>query len=217
MSIPGRDEAAALLLSLHPPAWHLRHSRAVAEVAAWLAACCRGQGIAVDRHLVEAAGLLHDVDKLPLEWPATARRRREHRAVHGEAGADWLTDRGFPELARAVAAHPVTRLADDVWWARWNAAGSLEERLVVYADKRAGQRLESMADRFASWRRRYPPAAGGRQGAWSAAIYERVQTRAAALEAEVCLAAGIRPDEVRRLRWTAAALDRAAAPARTAA
>ena len=38
MTVPGRVEAAELLLSLDPPAWFLRHARAVAEVAAWLAA-----------------------------------------------------------------------------------------------------------------------------------------------------------------------------------
>ncbi len=38
MSVPSRRAAAALLLSLDPPAWHLRHARAVAEVAAFLAA-----------------------------------------------------------------------------------------------------------------------------------------------------------------------------------
>ena len=39
---------------------------------------------------------------------------------------------------------------------RWAAFASREERIVAYADRRAGQRLESMDARFASWRRRYP-------------------------------------------------------------
>jgi hypothetical protein len=56
-----------------------------------------------------------------------------------------------------------------------------------------------MDARFASWRRRYP-------GAWDAATERRVRTRAAKLEAEVCRAAGIKPGDVRRLPWTAAAL-----------
>ena len=65
MSIPNRRDSAGLLLSLDPPPWHLRHSRAVAETAAWLAWRAVAAGRSLDRRLVEAAALLHDVDKLP--------------------------------------------------------------------------------------------------------------------------------------------------------
>src|SRR4051812_525875 len=64
MSVPDRVEAARLLLRLQPPPWHLRHSRAVAETAAWLAARIAARAIPVDRRLVESAALLHDIDKL---------------------------------------------------------------------------------------------------------------------------------------------------------
>ena len=74
---------------------------------------------------------------------------------HGDGSADWLSRRGHPELARAVADHPVTRLADGEAFRRWSAFATREERIVAYADKRAGPRLEPMAARFASWRRRY--------------------------------------------------------------
>jgi hypothetical protein len=197
MSVPGRLEAAALLLSLAPPPWFERHSRAVAEVAAWLAARIETAGIAIDRRLVESAALLHDVDKiLPGDDPA-------RRLPHGEGSANWLTRRGHRELARTVAAHPVTRLADGEAFRRWSAFATREERVVAYADKRAGQRLESMDDRFASWRRRYPAG-------WSTAQARAVRVRAARLEADVCRAAGVAPDEVRRLRWTGPALRAAA-------
>lgn len=206
MSIPGRGEAAALLFSLDPPAWHLRHSRAVAEVAGWLAARCESRGIRVDRRLVEAASLLHDIDKL---LPEDGHQRQ---LPHGEGAARWLAGRGCGELAAAVASHPVTRLADDAWYARWSETASLEERLVAYADKRAGQRLEPMEARFASWQRRYPPADGERHPAgWSRLTIDRVRVRAAALETGVCSDAGVRPETVRRLRWTAGALRRARA------
>jgi hypothetical protein len=176
MTVPGRVEAAELLLSLDPPAWFLRHARAVAEVASWLAArtATATRTSQVDRSLVEAAALLHDADKvLPAGDPA--------------------------ELGPAVAAHPVTRLVDAERYRAWAAVASLEERIVAYADKRAGQRLEPMAARFASWQRRYP-------GGWSAAEAVAVRRRADYLESDVCRAAGVAPNEVRRLRWTGAAL-----------
>jgi hypothetical protein len=193
MTVPGRVEAASLLLSLDPPPWLLRHARAVAEVAGWLAARIEARGVLVDRRLVESAALLHDVDKaLPAGDPAPDLR-------HGDGSAAWLTRAGHPELARPVAAHPVTRLLDGDGYRRWAAFASREERIVAYADKRAGQRLETMDARFGSWRRRYPAA-------WTDADLRAVRTRADRLEADVCRAAGVVPAEVARLAWTGAAL-----------
>lgn len=203
MTVPGRVEAANLLLSLDPPPWFVRHSRAVAEVAAWLAGEISARGVAVDRALVESAALLHDVDKvLPESHPARG-------LPHGEGSAAWLTSAGHPELARAVASHPVTRLLDADAFRRWAGFASREERIVAYADKRAGQRLESLDARFASWRRRYPPDP---RGVWRDADMAAVQRRAARLEADVCRAAGIEPTQVRRLRWTGRALEAARLP-----
>lgn len=203
MMAPGRTEAAALLLSLDPPPWFLRHSRAVAEVAAWLAGRTERRGTWLDRSLVEAAALLHDTDKiLPVTDPARG-------LPHGEGSAAWLERHGYPELRPAVAAHPVTRLLDEASFQAWVVGAGLEAHVVAYADKRAGQRLESMSARFASWDRRYP-------GTWSPAERRAVRERARWLEATVCDAAGARPDEVARLRWTGAALVRASAGSRAA-
>ncbi len=118
---------------------------------------------------------------------------------HGEGSAAWLARQGHPELGPAVAAHPVTRLVDGERHRAWAADASPEERIVAYADKRAGQRLETMAARFASWQRRYP-------GGWSPAEAAAVRRRADELESDVCRAAGVAPNQVRRLRWTGAAL-----------
>ena len=202
MTVPGRVEAAKLLLSLDPPAWFLLHARAVAEVASWLAARTAAATSArpIDRSLVEAAALLHDVDKLlPAADPAVG-------LPHGEGSAAWLARRGHRELGAVVAAHPVTRLVDGERHRAWVAGASQEERIVAYADKRAGQRLEPMAERFASWQRRYP-------GGWSSAEAVAVRRRADELESDVCRAAGIAPTDVRRLRWTGAAFRAARSPA----
>jgi HD superfamily phosphodiesterase len=188
MSVPTRAAAAALLLSLDPPAWHVRHARAVAEIAGFLAMRCAARGERVDRALVEAAALLHDVDKaLPRSDPARALR-------HGEGSAAWLAARGFGELGPAAAMHSVTRLVDDGADA-WLATASLAELIVAYADKRAGQRLESMDARFAGWRRRYP-------GGWSTEAGAAARARADRLELTVCRCAGVEPGQVRRLPWT---------------
>lgn len=208
MSVPSRVEAAALLRSFDPPPWFLRHSRAVAEIAAWLAARATAGGHRVDRSVVEAAALLHDIDKL-LDPSDPARH-----LPHGDGSAAWLDAAGHPELAPAVAAHPVVRLGHGNGAEAWLARATLEERIVAYADKRAGQRLEPVDARFASWERRYPPlprtspsTPEERAGAgWDQATLGLVRGRVARLERDVCSIAGTRPEHVRRLAWTGAAL-----------
>jgi hypothetical protein len=195
MTIPDRQEAARLLRSLDPPAWFVRHATVVADVAAWLGARAVDQRHALDRALVESAALLHDVDKLP---GATVPDTR-----HGDGSATWLTERGYPELGPVVRDHPVTRLESPSFDA-WLAAAPLEALIIAYADKRGGQHLETMDQRFASWRRRYPSG-------WDPTTEATVRERARTLEAAVCGAAGIRAAEVRRLRWSRDALAAAAA------
>jgi hypothetical protein len=140
---------------------------------------------------VEAAALLHDVDKiLPKDDPARA-------LGHGFGSAAWLARRGHPELEAAVAAHPVTRLVT-AEAERWLDTATPEERIVAYADKRARQRILSMAARFARWARR--------RDALSPALGGTVWLRARRLEADVCAFADTRPEAVGRLRWTGPAL-----------
>ena len=188
MTIPSRREAARLLASLGPPAWFLAHACAVADTAAWLARRAAANGHRGDAELVATAALLHDVDKLP----SVAAPGR-----HGEGSAAWLAGRGMGALGPVVRDHPVTRLAES-GYETWAATASIEARIVAYADKRAGQRLESMASRFADWRRRYPSETD--------TLTTLLAERAERLEREVCALAGVAPDEVRRLRWSRRAL-----------
>ena len=159
-------------------------------------------GHPLDRRLVESAALLHDVDKLPAVHAEVA------ELAHGAGSAEWLAKRGHPELGDAIAGHPVTRLADGAWFDQWLPRASREALVVAYADKRAGQKLESMPDRFDSWERRYPPEARAQRarGTWSPETLAAVRKRAEALEARVCNLAGIAPADVRRLDWTSRAI-----------
>ena len=211
MTVPVRREAARLLLSLDPPAWSVRHACAVADVASWLAHAIARNGTPVDVRAVEAAALLHDVDKIPAGRMAGLR--------HGDGSAAWLAARGMGELSPLVRDHPVPRLADDADAARL-ATAPVEARIIAYADKRAGQRLVPMAARFRSWQRRYPtgpadPVPGTHDrppsgSGWADETANLVVARADALEREICGLAGVEPHGVRRLRWSRRALRQAA-------
>jgi putative nucleotidyltransferase with HDIG domain len=198
MAVPTRAEALSLLMSTHPSPRLLQHVTVVAEVAAFLAVRAGRAGLAVDRRLVETAALLHDIDKaLPADHPVKA-------LGHGRAGAEWLSQAGHAELARAVAGHPVMTLdAPDA--AEWVEHGPLEERIVCYADKRATQRLISLDQRFERWRRRHPEYVEQ---------LDRTLARARRLETRLCEQLAIRPDEVERVRWVEPARDRAEANGR---
>jgi hypothetical protein len=168
----------------------------VADIAAFLAARVEGSGHTINVPLVEAAGLLHDVDKALPDGHAL-------RALgHGHAGAEWARQNGHAEIAAALANHPVMRLANDEHYLPWVHGATVEERLVAYADKRARQDLVSLDDRFSEWLARHgatPQMAVARE-------------RADALEREVCAAAGIAPTDVRRQPWALDALAAAASP-----
>ena len=187
MTIPGRREAARLLTSLEPPAWFVRHACAVADVAAWLAARTRAHGTAVDVGLVEAAALLHDVDKLPLA-AAPAHLR------HGDGSAAWLAAHGMAELGPVVRDHPVTRLAE-----RPSRLGRRPHR------PRPGSwrtRTSARASGSSRWTPASPRGDGATRPAGTTTPRHSSPTRARELERAVCEAAGVAPGDVRRLRWS---------------
>lgn len=61
MTVPGPTETASILLSLDPPTWFLRHSWAVAGIAAVLAARAELAAHHLDRRPVKAVAHLHDI------------------------------------------------------------------------------------------------------------------------------------------------------------
>jgi hypothetical protein len=117
---------------------------------------------------------------------------------HGAAGAAWLSEAGHPELAKALVAHPVSRLGEP-GAAEWVSDAGIEERIVTYADKRATQRVVSLEQRFERWHRKHPEYTEG---------LDRALAMACRLEAELCETVGIEPTAVERLRWVDDAIAR---------
>lgn len=89
--VPTAAECEAILLMLKVPPRVVAHGRAVAAVAAELASRLHLKGLSLDRELVQAAALLHDL----------ARTQPDH----ARAGAEALVRLGYPGVASCVASH----------------------------------------------------------------------------------------------------------------
>src|SRR5437773_1686662 len=142
MAIPNAEEAHRILVARWLPAGSVAHSEGVARVAKDAAQRLEAAGIPIDVGLVEAAALLHDVDKL---------ETRGGRGVHGLTGAAMLESMGFGELAPPVVGHPVSALLDDRRFPRgWPSV------VVSVADKHVAQTFMTIEERLDDMARRYP-------------------------------------------------------------
>jgi len=120
-----------------------RHSTVVAWGAYALAVMMLNRGVAVDPILAHRGGLLHDIDKI-----ATL----GENGRHGEMGADFLLEKGYPHIAAIVRGHIMHRIlepnADDRPW---------EEKLVFFVDKLVeGDEFVTFGKRFEALKTRYP-------------------------------------------------------------
>jgi putative nucleotidyltransferase with HDIG domain len=183
MAIPTPAQAEEILRSLALPDGIVVHSRGVTRVARAAAQLVADAGIPIDLDLVEAAALLHDLDK-PL-----IRRTGE---PHGLVAARQLAEMGYPELGPAVASHPVSCLVDDERFPRgWPSV------IVAVADRHVAQEFMTIDQRIDDMLRRHPDYRRS---------LEAARRPAHALEQELADAAGLEPDVlVARLReaWAA--------------
>jgi putative nucleotidyltransferase with HDIG domain len=195
MSIPTRNEAAAILARVVTKQKLINHMSSSAEVCAFMCAQMKARGVAVDSDLAESAALLHDIDK-------ALRPEDPYRELgHGAGGAQWLIDHGYAELADAVRNHPVNVIGNAPSYEEWSAANSLEAKLANYGDKRSLQDIVTLDERFERWYKRYP------DNPMEPIAHERFRR----VEAELCALAGVTPDEVERVPWVDAALRQARA------
>lgn len=185
MAVPDRSTARRLLADANLPDGIVVHSEGVARVATAAAAMLAEAQIPIDSSLVEAAALLHDIDKLEI---------RRGGGEHGVVGARRLEAAGHPELAMPVASHPLSCLLDDERFPRgWPSV------LVAVADRHVAQEFLTIDERLDDMKERHPEHADA---------IEAARQPAHALEAELAEVAGLSPDQLTaRLRaaWEAGA------------
>ena len=136
--IPSDEECRQLMADMGMLEHIVAHSRQVCRVALFLS---DHAGLpCLDRELIRAAALLHDITKT---------RSFQTQEPHAETGARLLTELGYPEVARVVGQH--VRLASCRPAGRPTAA-----QIVNYADKRVlHDRIVPLHDRMAYILERY--------------------------------------------------------------
>jgi uncharacterized protein len=140
MNVPSREECFQILRDARVPAHIVAHSIQVSLVATLLVDMLKERGINLDRALVQAAALLHDITK------SESLQTRENHAL---TGAKLVGGLGYPEVGAIVGQH--VRL--DAYFA---SETPVEAEVVNYADKIVmHDRVVSMRERMEDILRRY--------------------------------------------------------------
>lgn len=177
--IPTSSEARQLWDTYTLPTAKRNHCALVAGLAVWLGnRLTQKTAIHINLSLLEAAGLLHDIDK------AVPRKTGER---HPDTAVRLLREQAFTEVADLVRTHPLHAILDHNL-----SPKSWEEKLLYLSDKMVKHAIISVDERFALWNAEHLPQKA--QDELDAA-YPKVK----ALEAEVCTKIGLSPADIIRL------------------
>lgn len=135
--IPTRQQCLLLFDRFKLPSTKRIHVEEVARVAVYLAQKLSVKGEIVNVTLVEAAALLHDIDK---NIPKQAGER------HPDAAVRVLQEMNYAEVAHIVAKHSVHCILNPD-----TAPKTWEEKLVFLADKMVKHELIGVEHRFKLW------------------------------------------------------------------
>ncbi len=136
-NIPSKEECLVILTKNKTPSNVIEHSKSVYKVAEETADKLIAKGMDVNKRLVIAAALLHDVE-----------RGKEDHVV---AGANLIRSMGFPEVARVMLKHGLYRIENEDVQPK-----TTEEKIVFYADKRCtGSRVVTLRERIRELKKRY--------------------------------------------------------------
>ncbi len=178
--IPTYEQVAVLWKQHNLPPYKQLHCRLVAKTATWFASQLEKQhhDITVRVRLLEAAALVHDIDKMAHKLP---------HERHPDAAVRILREEGFGEIADMVRTHPLHAILDQTI-----APKTIEEKLLYLSDKMVKLSIITVDERFHLWRdEMLPPEAVNTLDA----AYPKVK----ALENEICSMIGVMPKDVATL------------------
>ena len=178
MRIPSKNSCYRIIREMKTLAHIVDHSRQVCRVAVFLADHMISDRIRLNRDLVHAAALLHDITKT---------RSFKTKENHAVTGAQILCERGYPEVGSIVKQH--VRLDN-----YFSGDGPNEAEIVNYADKRVlHDKIVSLPERMNYILERYGREIDGQQRIrW---LWQKTE----ALEEKLFAYLPVTPDQLGRL------------------
>ncbi|MEK0322535.1 MAG: HDIG domain-containing protein [Nitrosopumilus sp.] len=135
--IPTKEECLDILNKNKTPSNVIDHCKAVCRVAEEVSDKLIAKGMKVNKDLVVAAALLHDIE-----------REKDNHTI---AGVKLLKSMGFPEVAEVMGKHSLHEIEKEK-----NRPLRIEEKIMFYADKRIkGNKIVSVMERIEDLKKRY--------------------------------------------------------------
>ena len=135
--IPTKEECLEILRRNKTPSKVIAHSKSVCKVAEKLANNLIKKGIKLNKMLVTAASLLHDVE-----------RGKDNHVIKG---CLLLKKLGYSEVADAMKKHSLYKLEQ-----KNRQPSTWEEKIVFYADKRCkDDKIVDLEERFKALEKHY--------------------------------------------------------------
>ena len=138
MEIPTKEECIKLLRKNNVTDNIIAHTKKVCEFSLKVCDILGKRGVKVNRDLVSAAALLHDIKKL-------------EPGEHEIEGADYVESLGYPEVAVLIKKHGLKHCHEDDFKPK-----TWEEKIIFYSDKRVkNDKVVTVDERFEYIKERY--------------------------------------------------------------
>ncbi len=153
MIIPTKEECLKILKDRNVPANIIAHTTKVCEFSMKVVDLLESKGIKINRKLVEAGALLHDVEKLSPK-------------DHVIEGVKLMKSLGFEEVAEVIKKHGLYHLDKEEFVPK-----TWEEKIIFYADKRVkNDGIVTIKERFDYIKQRYKKEDVGKELAFTKKI-----------------------------------------------
>ena len=138
IKIPKKEECIRLLKANNVPDNIIAHTKTVCDFSMKVCDVLEKRNIKVNRELVAAAALLHDIKKL-------------NGGEHEIEGAKYVESLGYPEVGVLIKKHGLKHSFKDEFMPK-----AWEEKIIFYADKRVkNDKVVSVDERFEYIKQRY--------------------------------------------------------------